>query len=287
MILTEQKLKETYQELKELLNNDLHKNNLIDNLNEINEELEEVKIQRSVVNNFKSLSSWYSNLFVFDFLDNNVTSFRADATLNGYNVIMIYNEFLPQYPNNPRGPSFEDTGYYLANCIIEKWYVQSENLLRIINNGLNSGLLKGGDNFKPSAWFIIEIANKGFHNEIDYSKYNYPKSMGVYQEALNNWNTTDMGLLDNIITKLCDYHLENATYGDGENTMHIQFDDCTRFVYTYEILTWLSIREMAGLPNLNKLSHPLMDLALNKLPKVVTPMPQNELFEKVMAKLKS
>jgi hypothetical protein len=286
MNLTEQKLKEAHQELKELLNNDSYKNNLQDNLKEINVELEEIRIQRSIVNNFKSLNNWYSNCFVYELLEDNNTKYKTDACSTGYHVITLYNEFLPQYPNNPRGPAFEDTGYYLANCISEKWYQESEMLLKIINNGLDSGLLKGGLDFKPSAWFIVEMANKGYNIVIDYSKFNYPKSMGVYQEALNNWNTTDLVLLDTIVTKLCDYHLENATYGDGENTADIQFDNSARFVYAYEILTWLSIREMIGLKNPEKFSHPLMDLALNKLPTVITPMPKNELFERVLEKLK-
>lgn len=287
MTLTEQKVKEAHKELKELLNNDSYKNNLVDSLNEIEEELEEVKIQRSVVNNFKSLNSWYSNQFIYELLDDNFTKSKADAAANGFHIITLYNEFLPKYPNNHRGPAFEDIGYFLGNCLSEKWYKETKELLGIINEGLNTGLLEGGFDLKVAAWFIIDIANKGFDNIIDYSKYNYSKDMGVYQEALNNWNTTDLSLLDAIVTKLCDYHLENATYGDGENIMHIQFDDCTRFVYAYEILTWLSIREMIGLKNTDKFSHPLMNLALNKLPTIITAMPKNELFEKVLAKVKS
>jgi uncharacterized membrane protein len=56
---------------------------------------------------------------------------------------------------------------------------------------------------------------------------------------------------------------------DQEDTMEIQFDNSSQFVYTYEILTWLSIREKIGLKNPEKFTHPLMGLVLNKLPTVV------------------
>jgi hypothetical protein len=293
MTLTEQKLKETKAELKEWLNKDLSREDLTTNgIERVNKKLEEARIPRSIINGFESINRWYNNLFIYELLDNSVSKNKVDGSVNGYHIVLLYNEFIPQFPNNPLGPSFANTAYYFANCISEKWYQESKNLLNIINAGLDSGLLEGGDDFKPSAWFIIEIANKGYNIVVDYSKFNYPKNMGVYQEALNNWNTNDLVLLDTIVTKLCDYHLSQASFGDisdnaGDNDpMFLQFSTVKEFVYAYEILTWLSIREMIGVKNPEKFSHPLMNLALNKLPTVVTPMPKNELFERVLEKLK-
>lgn len=70
--------------------------------------------------------------------------------------------------------------------------------------------------------------------------------------------------------------------------MEVQFGQDNWFVYAFEILTWLSIREMIGLKNPEKFSHPLMHLELNKLTNESAPFPKNEvseLFEKVMERL--
>jgi hypothetical protein len=283
-----QKIKqEAIADLKEWLEKtNCRKDNFQKRIDDINEKLNSGGILKAIFRQFEYLDNWYSNNFVYDLLVKETTTHKSEAVANGYHILTITDVLADLYANqNPPYLLFSNVAYYLANSISEKWYVESETLIKLINKGLNTNL-KGGLDFKPSAWFIVEIANKGYNIIIDYSKFNYPKNMGVYQEALNNWNTNDLVLLDTIVTKLCDYHLENATYGDGENTADIQFDDSARFVYAYEILTWLSIREMIGVKNPEKFSHPLMNLALNKLPTVVTPMPKNELFERVLEKLK-
>ncbi len=286
---TEQKIVETKKELKEWLENPVHQKNLtIHGLEKINQKLLEIKVPRSILVGFESLNNWYSNNFVYDLLENEQTNFKTEATANGYQIIILYETFLPQFPNNPQSPAFEKIAFFLANCVSEKWYAETDNLIKIINKGLNTRFLEGGKDYRHAAWFIIEMVNKGLNISIDYSKYNYPKNMGVYKGSLENWNTADLILMNNIVTKLCDYHLEQAFYGneDQEDTMEIQFDNSSQFVYTYEILTWLSIREKIGLKNPEKFTHPLMGLVLNKLPTVVTPRPVDELFEKVLAKVK-
>jgi hypothetical protein len=285
MTPTDQKVKEAFAELSQWVGSSEDELTTY-GLEKIKKKLEVSPLPGSVINGFRSVNRWYGNLFVYEFLKSNTTTSKREAVASSYHIMIIHNEFSKLIPGKEYGPMFEEAGLYLANCLSEKWYAESKTLLTIINQGLGTGFLNGGLDFKPSVWFIIEMANKGYGITIDYKKYNYPQSMGVYQEALDNWDTKDLVLLDAVVSKLCDYHLENATYGDGENTADIQFDDSAVFVYAYEILTWLSIREMVGLKNPETFTHPLMALELNKLPKVASTMPQNELFDRVLAKIR-
>jgi len=285
---TADKVAEAKNELKEWIDKSDTKDFYFDQaILKINEKLAESKVPKSIIVSFASLlDNWYSNNFVYDLLTKEATTFKIDTVANGYHILKIADILADQFPANPPKLLFDKAAYWLANCLSEKWYKESEELTLIINKGLATNFLKGGLDFKPAAWFILEIANKGFKNTVDYSKFNYPADMGVYKEALDNWNTIDMGLLDSILSKLCDFHLENATYGDEEDTAGIQFGSAKEFVYTFEILAWLSIRERAGLKNPDNYSHPLLNLTLNKLPVVASNRPKDELFDKIIEKLK-
>jgi hypothetical protein len=291
MNTTEKKTKETLKELTWWVNNDLNKRRLSKGIEKINKCLEGGGEEIYSVS-FGTINTWYNYLFVYELLKDNTTNAKLEAVASGYHIMVLENEFSLNAPGMD-GPMFEEAGLYLANCLSEKWYIESETLLAITNKGLGTPFFDGGQDFRPTAWFIIGMANKGYGIAIDYKKYNYPKSMGVYQEALDNWNTNDLKLLDAIVTKLCDYHLEQASEGDmsddaGDNDpMFLQFSNINEFVYAFEILTWLSIREMVGLKNPETFTHPLMALELNKLPKVASTMPQNELFDKVMARVRA
>lgn len=189
-------------------------------------------------------------------------------TSNGYHILVLADKFGDIYANkNPPFLLFHKVAFWLANTFILNWKDKSRELVEIINKNLNTGVLKGGWEIKPSSWFILEIANKAFGLDYNLFKFNYPHNMGVYQNALGFWDTKDLDQLDSIASSLCDYHLENATYGKEETTPDIQFGDSPWFVYAFEILTWLRAREIMGLNNPEKFTHPLMQLAINQLPK--------------------
>jgi hypothetical protein len=283
--LTEQKIKETISELKEWLEKPLSKESYtVYGIDKVEAKLKETRIPKSIINGFDSLNNWYSNNFVYDMLTQGTSKHTVELCANGYHILTLFDILVDKY-SNPTGLLFDKVAYWLANCVIVKWYDKSKILIDITNKGLTTNFLKGGLDFKLSSWFILHVLCKGFGKFIDYRKYNYPVNMGIYQKSLDNWNTNDLQLLNNIVSEMCDFHLENATYGDGENTADIQFGHSEWFVHAFEILSWLSIREMNGIKNPDKFSHPLMGLALNQLPEKKLPFPDNELFERVMQKL--
>ena len=129
--------------------------------------------------------------------------------------------------------------YWLSNCLTQKWYTESESAIKIINNWLDNDCLEGVLDYRLASWFIIDVVNKGFGITVDYSKYNYPEDMGVYQEALDNWDTTALSLVDNIVSSLCEFHLNEASHGDLSDSagkgdpMFLQFSSIKWFVYCF------------------------------------------------------
>ena len=294
MNATEEKIKVTIKDLKEWLEQQNRKEEAyFRRISEIEKMSDEETIRKSIINQFDYLDIWYENNFVYDMLVKGTSSFRYDLVSNGYYVMYLSNILSEMYPNNPPSPMFDEASWWLSNCIIQKCYKEAETLLNIINKGLTTKYLNGGRDFKMAAWFIIEIFNKCFDNSIDYTKFNYPEDMKVYQMVLNNWNTNDLNLVDSIVSSLCDYHLSQASYGDmsesaGRNDpMFLQFSMTSWFVYAFEILTWLRVREKVGLKNPEKFSHPLMNMPLNQLPVENMHISGNELFDKIVKKLNS
>ena len=155
----------------------------------------------------------------------------------------------------------------------------------MVLEGLDTKLLKSGQNYKITAWFIVSLACKAFSKNLITSKYNYPTDIKVYQQVLDKWNTTDNGEVNRIVSALCDYHLEQATSGDGKNVSDIQFSLMNEFVYACEILSWLALREMRGYKNPETYSHPLMNLVINRLPKNAVAYQTTDLYERVVEKV--
>lgn len=254
---------------------------------EINRILESENL-KSAFRQFDYLNTWFSNKFVYDseMLREN-DNFPLLAS-NGYFTISIVGKLAAKFPDNPPKILFDRYCYMLANCFIAGWQKEASEMLKVINNGLDSKLLKGGLDFKQTAWYILMLANKFMNESIDYSKYNVPQSIGVYREVLENWDSVDIDMVDEMVSSLCDYHLSQSNPSDAKNLMSIQFSLTYEYIFVYEILVWLKFRQLKGLANPKKYTHPLMNLPVNKLSEGIAQFPKNqlsELFEKVIKKL--
>ena len=255
-------------------------------LSTIQQNLQEAKLKKSTWLSFEQLELWYSNNFVYHGLTDQGSLNSAMPATYGHFVVELTSLIAASFPNNPPKLSFHKAAYYLANVIIQRWEGQTDKMLEWIVNGLATKFLNGGQDFKVAAWFIITLACKVFDYNLAKEKYNYPSDMGVYQQVLDHWDTQDADEVDKIVSELCDYHLTQATSGDGKNVLHIQFSFTSEFVYAYEILAWLSLREMNKLSNPAAYTHPLMQLPINRSPKEITPYQPTELYDLVLSRVK-
>ncbi len=252
----------------------------------IEENLAEAKIKKSVWLSFANLENWHENQFVLKGLTENNLSDQAMAASYGCTVVELVGVFSKLYPGNPPSIDLHSIASHLANIAIRRWIGEVRKALEVISEGLDSKLLKGGQDYKIAGWFIVIAACKAFGKDIALQKYNYPKDMGVYQQVLDKWDISDAETVDNFVSEMCEYHLSQAYYNE-RSSMDIQFSNSNEFVYAFEILAWLAFREMNGIANPASFSHPLMKLPLNGLPVNSAPFKPTELQEKVLAKVKS
>ncbi len=262
-----------------------HFDRRINRINSYIKGLDETISSKSIFRQFDYLDVWYSTVYVYKSLINKDTSDGVSMASNGYYSIYTANLIAPVYPNNPPYLGFDISTRMLANCLIQKWYKEGEELMRILNTWLQTKSLKGGDSYCLTGWFILELTNLAFDTGFDCQDYNYPEDMGWYEDVFDQWFTENLDTVDSLVSKMCDNHLAQADYDDDGNTSY-EFDWDFEFLYVYEILTWLSLREYTGLKNPEKYSHPMMQYAMNQLPLETVAMPRSQLFLQVVDKLK-
>ena len=283
----QQKKRESIHELKDWLEKPNARQDRYERIiKEIDDKVANNTLTKAIFRQFDYLDLWYTNHFVYDCLSSGDKSYQNAVAFNGYHVIIIADYLAQKFPGNPPGLLFNNIMYWLANNLISLRYNEARQLTGIVIKGLKTSFLEGGLNFKPTAWFILELCNRNYSLNEDLTVFNYPTDMGVYKEVLTHWNTIDIVQVDNIVSKMCEFHLSSASFGTVNNVANIQFDRAAEFVYAYEVLTWLSIRQMNRLPNPSQFQHPMMQEKLNQLPNEAQKSFDENRFQKVMQQLK-
>ncbi len=150
---------------------------------------------------------------------------------------------------------------------------------------LKTQFIGGGSDWYVHAWFILQLVCKWQNIDLDLTDCDVPSDMQVYPQVLANWDTKDLAQVQQLVNQMADYHIATSKFGMSEDEVN-DFDDDDFWFFPYEILTWLRIRELSGLPNPETYEHPLMQQPLGYMPPD-TPFPENKLLEQVVAKLKA
>jgi len=165
---------------------------------------------------------------------------------------------------------------YMAQTFIAGWTDKAFEIAEIMIASINYGKVKNyeeqrsielliGDGFSlvPASWFMLELYCQSEGRDFDRKKASYPEEMYPYDEALKNWNTQDMTEVEKYVSILSAMHLEQ-TKEQVTDDDYFEFGDTTRWLFPYEILTWLKLRERAGLKNPKTFTHPLMNTPIAK-----------------------
>lgn len=253
-------------------------------IEQITQILAQPKLPKSLLVDLKLINTWYGHHFVYETLTGAANkSTQSDFASMAFYTAVIASLFAQGYPGNPPKLQFTDMTYWLALCLHARWHVQASQLIQAIDGELDTKFLHGGENFNKVAWFIIQVTNNGFDVPIDYSRYKYPRDMGVYHAALEAWDTTDTKAMDNLVSHLCDYHLSQANFAEEK---FYEFSFVDQYVFVYEVHAWLSMREKRGLLNPSTFSHPVMRLPINLPQKAKLPFKKFDFAEQVVSRLK-
>jgi hypothetical protein len=162
-------------------------------------------------------------------------------------------------------------------------------------------IIKRGYGKATVSWFVLKLYSLYANKEITLNPLLQPKDTYGYSKILDNWDTTDIKEITLYIELLCEVHIVQAQKDDDiylkikddpEDLTYRELFLVSSYFLPYEVLTWLKLREKAGLKNPKTFSHPLMNTAIAKmflslkepLPKPTELPYAKELLEKLQEK---
>ncbi|WP_271782003.1 hypothetical protein [Aquimarina algiphila] len=268
--------------------------------NEPNQDLKKFLINEkgrgSVALNFGYITTWYHWNFINDFVTNSKLDYNT-LTLSTYYASECNNweyslgKLVETYDD---ATSLTNSVKHLAQMLYLGQKEKSISYGNLLLKMLYGKQYDGWITFPTHPWFMLELFCKWQGKELEQAGTRYPDSLGVYQEALNHWDTTDTQLLSDIVDTLTEFHIiqsdedEQGTVNDENGDGYdLEFTRADYFIFPVEILMWLAIRRDLDLPDyIPSPNNKLMQMKINKLPNVIIPEYKDELVEKCKAKLK-
>lgn len=147
---------------------------------------------------------------------------------------------------------------------------------RMLYKGLDTALLDlrhtdqhEAGKFYRHFWFLMHLYCDATERPLDTSLYSYPEDLSPYRAVLADWRTADVNQVQGFVSAMADFHVQEASSPEEITELNHRY----QILFPHEILTFLRLREWAGLPNPESFEHPLMQQPLAKLPAPPSPAP--------------
>jgi hypothetical protein len=176
----------------------------------------------------------------------------------------------------------------LGLCLVAGWRHEAKCLFLQLGAGLDTPLLDLQKHGRHRAgmiyrhfWFLMLLCATAFNKRIDLDSYSTPTDMQPYADALESWDTDDVTRVDELVSALADFHVQQARNRSANGIR--EFDREERMIFPYEILAWLRVREWSGRTNPPAFSHPLMNQPLAWLPREPLPAQTFHTLDRALA----
>lgn len=237
-----------------------------------------------------SIVNWHIELGLMQGLENDAHEINhlSTAALYGYWWLKLGPRITAQYrtpTDNEADISILEAARVISYLLFIGQKDAAEEVGKIFCNELHTLFLKGGIDWWLHPWFILQLISKWQHIELNLNGCDVPKNMNIYSEVLMHWDTEDIEQVKQLVNKMSDFHIETSKSDMSEDETN-DFNESAFWFFPYEILAWLRIRELMGLPNPETYEHPLMQQPLAQMPEA-TPFPDDELLTQVVVKLKA
>jgi len=268
----------------------LKNSNFSDSIDDIKDFLAEKKKRSTVGSRFEYISSWHMWVFLNDFLQNRQLNYSELALSTYFGVESNSWDFTvgKLSPTYDSAIPFDRSIMHLGQLLYLGWYADAKQYGKLLLKMLYGKQYNGWVAKPLYAWFVITLFCKWQKIELDKTKLKYPDQLGVYEEALANWDTTDQQQLDDIVDQLSAFHIaqsdEDVVTDEDGNEFSPEFTSSDYFIFPAEILAWLAIRKTLGLSGYNG-NDELMKLEINQLPSAVIEKPKDELVDQCKRKL--
>jgi hypothetical protein len=241
---------------------------------------------------FSQLTNWYHWKFIYCFIageGNSYTDLKNSTyfSLEANNFDYFIGKYAAQYN---QAILFENSIKHLSQILYLGWDKEAIQYGQLLINMLYGKQYKGWYSDPIHPWFMLELFCKWQGLTLDKTKLSYPKDFGVYEKALHYWNSKDTNLVSSIIDELTEFHIQQSDEyvktDEFGNESSPEFSSSDYFIFPTEILMWLAIRKIIGLPKYEPSpQNELMQLEMNRLPEIVIAYPKNELVEQCKQKL--
>lgn len=224
--------------------------------------------------NLESVLSYHLSLWKQDVLINggNIPEHLKTVQKVVFYQCMAQDVYKDRYPNMMLEYSFEKIIIALVHFVIFGWEKEENILFNFMEKRFGTKYLNVKETHKH-LWFLLELYlqfrnQKIWGTDIEVSKNTIkrlneqgintgliPENLSVYEDVLQQWRTSDLGLITVLITDMSIYHLNLA----AEIGQFEEFGDYMYGFYPYEILFLLYVRKSLGLTNPDEFNDYLMN----------------------------
>jgi len=247
----------------------------------------------SVGLNLEYLSYWYHWKFLNDFAQHQKvnTEHLAKSTHFAIESNVWRHALGILAPSYDAAVQFNFACMHLGQLLYLGWKERAIRYGKLLLKMLEGKQYNNASGWPSYPWFILQLFCKwqGIANSGEL--FNVKIDLGLYQKAIDLWDTKDATLLSEIISQLSDYHIaqadENVMTDHNGNEFSHAFSSSDYFIFPVEILTWLAIRNEMNLPAYPAQNNGLMSLAINHLPQNSVPEIEMDLAVQCRNKLKN
>ncbi len=223
---------------------------------------------------FKKLQRWYLDNTHYQILEHNdiPLAVKYFGYSSAYAYLALYSGEIHNECPEALGESYylmDEATAHMSQSLLCGWeseYAQiGDSLIASIDFGQQkdaegqsiSKIISTGTEDMLPGWFLLDLYCKVYDKSYDKSLARYPENMLIYDNILEQWDTQDTTEVDRMIYLMGEYHLEETREAKNDEE-YFMFDDSLYWLFPYEILIWLKLREIRGLANPSQFSHPLM-----------------------------
>jgi hypothetical protein len=224
---------------------------------------------------FEGLSNWYLDNTQYQILaqknETKATEYFKRSAAYGYLAVYISKvNFHCKNTVSQEVFLIDDATDYMSRCLLCGWEQEYSNIGDWLIESINFGHQKKGESGYYyqiigigtddilNGWFLLDLYCLVYNKTYNKKNAAYPENLLFYKDVLENWDTKDLAEVDKLVYVMADYHLIQ-TQQEKSDAEYFTFSHDRLWLFPYEILTWLKLRELNGLKNPKKYSHPLMN----------------------------
>jgi len=232
---------------------------------------------RSSELSFNALRSWYLDNAYYELLEqkNKKKALEYFTCSASYAFMALQVNFLSSQCHHPfrvHEYSYHLVSVYMSQALLCGWEKEYLDIACFLIESIrykdkskdlfveeHKGIYLDHKEVSSSVWFLSNLYCDAYNHERVFEELN-EYSYFPYNDILKKWDIVDTIEIDKLTYILSEHHLEQT-----KELANYEYSNPNYWLFPYEILVWLKLRELKGLKNPKKFSHPLMNTPIAKI----------------------